>query len=244
MAATITYLQTAGDGTDLTVYTFSAQNFGTASSDRYIIAAVNSRANDGGARAISTITIGGVSASIAIQATSNGNCLGICLAAVPTGTSGDVVITFDSTMGNADIDLYSATSVGSATPTDSGSSTADPGTYDLDIAAGGIALALAKSDVGLGSCAWTGLTERYDGLDVNGNNRSGASDAFATIQTNLTVTGDFSVIAVRPLFVTASFPGAATGPANLKSYDTNVKSNIKSMNTNPIANVKSFDTNV
>lgn len=33
------------------------------------------------------------------------------------------------------------------------------------------------------------------------------------------------------------------GPANLKSYDENVKSNIKTINTNPIANVKTLDTN-
>lgn len=35
----------------------------------------------------------------------------------------------------------------------------------------------------------------------------------------------------------------SVGPANLKSYNTNVKSNSKSINTNPIANVKSLDTN-
>ena len=39
-------------------------------------------------------------------------------------------------------------------------------------------------------------------------------------------------------FVTAS------GPANLKSLNTNLKANIKSINTNLIANVKSLDTNV
>lgn len=37
---------------------------------------------------------------------------------------------------------------------------------------------------------------------------------------------------------------AASGPANLKSYNTNVKANIKSINTNPIANIKSLNTNV
>lgn len=36
---------------------------------------------------------------------------------------------------------------------------------------------------------------------------------------------------------------AASWPANLKSYDTNVKANIKSINTNPIANIKSLNTN-
>lgn len=37
---------------------------------------------------------------------------------------------------------------------------------------------------------------------------------------------------------------AAAGPANLKSYNTNLKANIKSINTNLIANVKSLNTNV
>jgi len=37
---------------------------------------------------------------------------------------------------------------------------------------------------------------------------------------------------------------SASGPANLKSYNTNLKANIKSINTNPIANVKSLNTNV
>lgn len=36
----------------------------------------------------------------------------------------------------------------------------------------------------------------------------------------------------------------ASGPANLKTYNTNAKANIKTINTNLIANVKSLDTNV
>jgi hypothetical protein len=36
----------------------------------------------------------------------------------------------------------------------------------------------------------------------------------------------------------------ASGPANLKSYNTNLKANIKSINTNLLANVKKLDTNV
>lgn len=43
------------------------------------------------------------------------------------------------------------------------------------------------------------------------------------------------------LVVTYTLPA---GPANLKSYNTNVKANIKSINTNLIANVKSLNTNI
>jgi len=45
--------------------------------------------------------------------------------------------------------------------------------------------------------------------------------------------------------VMASFaPYVVSGPANLKSLNTNLKANIKSYNTNLIANVKSINTNV
>lgn len=40
-----------------------------------------------------------------------------------------------------------------------------------------------------------------------------------------------------------TYPFAASGPANLKSLDTNVKANIKSYNTNVLANIKSINTN-
>ena len=36
---------------------------------------------------------------------------------------------------------------------------------------------------------------------------------------------------------------ASSGPANLKTYNTNAKANIKTINTNAIANVKTLDTN-
>ena len=42
---------------------------------------------------------------------------------------------------------------------------------------------------------------------------------------------------------TVELPSAG-GPANLKSYNTNLKANIKSINTNVIANVKSLNTNI
>lgn len=44
------------------------------------------------------------------------------------------------------------------------------------------------------------------------------------------------------IYVTYTEP--ALGPANLKSYNTNLKANIKTINTNPIANVKTLNTNV
>lgn len=65
---------------------------------------------------------------------------------------------------------------------------------------------------------------------------SGAEDpgTFGSMSTSTSDSWVAYTVALRP---------AASGPANMKSYDTNTKSNIKSINTNPIANIKSFDTN-
>ena len=76
-------------------------------------------------------------------------------------------------------------------------------------------------------------------------------------RTNTAPTGDIFYSGVKRVFgyfytnnasvdpkleITYTVP--ASGPANLKSYNTNLKANIKSINTNLIANVKSLDTNV
>jgi hypothetical protein len=80
------------------------------------------------------------------------------------------------------------------------------------------------------------------------------SGAFSTGQNGLawavrpetTSTGDFSITdSLDGQYGIAAIiaPTVASGPANLKSYDTNLKSNIKSINTNVIANIKSLNTN-
>jgi len=243
MAATITFLQLTKSGTNLTTYTYSSVNFGSASADRKIICAVNGQADDGGARTISSLTIGGVTATINVQISNSGSMQGICIASVPTGTSGDVVLTFSGGMGNADIALYSTTGVGSTTATDTGTSTAEVGTYALDVVAEGVALALSRNQDGIYTATWAGLTERYDEADGNTNDMSGASDAFATTQTNLTVSCTWSGVPSNPIFAVASFPPTAN-LANLKTYNTNLRANIKTINTNAIANVKTLNTNV
>lgn len=239
MAATITFLQVNGDATDNTTFTFNGVNFGTAAAGRYLIVAVSGRAVSN-SPTITGITIGGVSATIAIQVrdVAGLNIQAIAIAAVPTGTSGTVVVTFDQTLTNCDIAMYSTSDVGSVTAFDTGSSTADPGNILLDIPAGGIALALAKSDAGTGTCAWTNLTERYDQLDANGNNISGASDAFASAQTNLSITADFSAAAVRPIMAAASFSPVVSA---IKTIDGLALASVKTVDGLAIASVKNIN---
>ena len=82
-------------------------------------------------------------------------------------------------------------------------------------------------------CNVLGSTTNLSGewtLDDTVNDNSGNS---------LTLTNNNSV----PFVTDVPSTCATTGPANLKSLDTNVKANIKSYNTNVLANIKSINTN-
>lgn len=209
--ATITYLQTASSSTDLSSYSFTSQNFGPALSSRQIICCVSGRTQDGSSSGsvVSSVTIGGISATLSVQGQNTGNTQCIAIASVPTGTSGTVDVVFAETMTNADISLYSAINV-STTASDTGTSTASVGTYDLDVPAGGVAVAMMKNDDGSLTATWAGLTETYDAQDANGNDISGSASAFATTQTNLTVSCTWSGTPVRPIYAVASYSSTIT----------------------------------
>lgn len=88
----------------------------------------------------------------------------------------------------------------------------------------------------------TDWTENYDGAGSDFANEicsmiwtsSGATGNMdATLSTSRTIKHAFAV----------AFNPIASGPANLKTYNTNTKANIKTINTNTIANVKTLNTN-
>lgn len=211
------FLQANSSTADLTTYTFSGENLGTAAADRYIIVVVKSRDSGSGAKSISSVTIGGVTASIIIQKqnnASNSSLAGIAIAAVPTGTTGDVVVTFSEGMLRCAIGLYRATGI-TPIPADFGSSTATNPTYAIDVPAGGFAIGgVANSNGNDGSAVWTGLTERYDSVIEAVMLSTGASDEFAAAQTNLTVTATLSGTNTEPVGVFASW-GLSTKTAAL-----------------------------
>lgn len=206
----LSFLQTTGSGTDLTTYTFSAQNVGTAAADRFIICTFTGRSVDGTARTITSVTIGGVTATINCQVDNSGSVSGVACAAVPTGTTGDVVLVWSNTMSWADIALYRCTGLSSATALDSGTSVADPGTDTLVIKSGGVTVGIATDDDGTHTCTWTGLTENFDGATGGGGDVSGAMaestlSPNVVVTTNLAITADWNAAATRPTFSVATF---------------------------------------
>lgn len=104
-------------------------------------------------------------------------------------------------------------------------------------------------------CGWdtsaTGTITTPSGYTLLQNANSGGEPLHASYKAIATASATGTVQNVNTEFgamIASSFSvkgvASASGPANLKSYNTNVKSNIKSINTNAIANIKSLDTNV
>lgn len=206
----VTYLQHTGDAGDLTTYTFAATNLGAASGGRFIIAAIGARATGSTALTVSSVTIGGVTATQIVQAENsptNANLAAIYMAAVPIGTTGDVVVTLSRAAVRCSIDLWSATGI-STTAHDTDSSTADPSTATLDTLGAGVLVAVSVSaGASPPTFTWTNATERYDGLIVAAEGTGGAVSVADTVTTagTLAVTADGSAATVEPVAVFASW---------------------------------------
>ncbi len=189
-----TFLVVDNDETNATVYTHSGLTLGAAATDRKIVCCTTGQGHTGSLRTVNSLTIGGVSASQVVTITSSANWYrtDIWQADVPSGTTGDVVVTYNATMREACVALYRLTGAGtgptaaSDTETDDSVST-DALSVSIDCPAGGFLVAVCGEESS-GSPSWAGITQDYDqGMDAGDRDMTGASDSFVTVQTGLTV---------------------------------------------------------
>lgn len=212
MAATVDYRAAYADTTNTDVYTFSSADIGTAASDRYVVCVCHQRKAGTAAASLTSATIAGVSASIPVQeisTTSNSNLVAIIIAAVPTGTTGDVVLTWSVSGVDSAIEVYAVYGIDGATAHDTDQSAASDPSLSLNVEAGGIVIGGGTCSLGT-SGAWTGITE--DNENISGTMYYGsASDAFASASTPLAVTLTWSGSDVQTATVVASWSPAAVG---------------------------------
>lgn len=156
-----------------TTYTFTSVDFGAASAKRYLIVAIVGRAGSTSAT-LSSVTIGGVTASVIGTALGNGttNQLALYGALVPSGTSGDIVAVFSAARNFAAYGLWALTQYESTAPVATYADTDSTMSGAISIKGGGFAVGAACTDDET-SYTWTGLSENFD----------------TTIQSNLTFTG-------------------------------------------------------
>jgi hypothetical protein len=208
-AATVSFTESDTSSADATAYTFSGVAIGTASATRKVVVA----ACTNGAANVSTLTIGGASASfvaVGVIAGEPVNRIELWQADIASGTTADIIVTWADSTSRCGIGVWDVNGA-SDFIYDVGSSEADPATVTMQVPAGGICIGGVFT--GDSDTSWTGLTEDYDDQIEAANYMTGASAAFASRQTDLTVTAadgtDYNVLVC-----------AAWGPVDT-SYGTN-----------------------
>ena len=205
--ATVSYTDNPVSTADLTTYTFSSAALGTAAADRIIVVSVTTKASGGAARTVSSLTIGGVSGTEIAALTTGGVNIAMWYAAVPTGTTGDIVVTWSGACQECGCGVWAVYGAASS-PTDfdsayNGDATTVANT--ITIPAGGVGIMGMRSS-GVSTHTIDNVTENYD-AQAGDFPQAGGSDAFAELQTELVITTTISASQV------ASAISSAWGPA-------------------------------
>ena len=201
-AATITNTAFASDDTTQTTYTFASQAIGTAASTRVVIVCGGTRNS---AQMISSMTIGGISATKAISAAgaSSFNSAEIWYAVVPTGTTATISLTLGSSAPRYAISVYAANGLLNAgAPTATGSSTAATPSVSISPPGFGVGVAFVFGGQN-GTTAWTGFTEDVDQTVASQNYSSASATASSATSPPVTCAGTPSYN--DPIMVVATF---------------------------------------
>lgn len=139
----VSYVTQVASSAAQTTYTFSGVSLGAAASDRLVIVGVVATAT--AVRLLSSATIAGIPATINVQSpTDAASVAAIVSAVVPTGTTGNIVVTFNGSMVHSAISVYRAVQLRSIVPVSTdhqvdGSGTTATGNVDV-VGRGGFAI--------------------------------------------------------------------------------------------------------
>ena len=194
----ITGSNVTGAATDNTVsaavastYTFSNQAIGTATSDRVVIVNFGSLKDTSATFSVTSVTIGGVSATkIHSAQTLTSFGLSSYYATVPTGTTADIVIVHSANMNRVGIQVVTTTNIGEfhQVALAEASSGSDALSFTVDAPAGSLVVGYVY-DTGSSSHTWSELTENFDEQVSTTHYHSGAIKNYSSAATP-TITAD------------------------------------------------------
>jgi len=233
----------SGTGTFTTTATWSHTITGT---DTYLVVFLDDESGDGAV----SVTYNGVAMTQLIKLNLSGT--GIYqymygLANPATGVNNVVATLTGGHAGFALATSYSGaqqTTPADATVSNTSASTSSPFTTTITTLADNC-WTIMGSRSNIGASAGTGSTFRNSRSGADGNDHgiydsNGAITPAGNYSMGLTFSGTAAPIGTVMVSIA---PVAPSGPANMKTYNTNPKANVKSIDTNLIANVKTFDTN-
>ena len=200
--APITFAYTANhseNSQSTTSVTDSGAALGTAAANRQILVGTFAGRSGSGTSLVTGITVAGVTATELQQTGRTGgnpfrSCSAIYIATVPSGTTGDVVVTFSGTqydIGIYTIAIYGAASTAFDTGTAQGQASNLVLSDTVNIPANGFAIAMVGGSSGsLSNYTWVGLTEGSGtGAEVQGGStRYGlAANTDMSVETGRTI---------------------------------------------------------
>jgi len=156
------------------IWTASGLSFGAEAPDRRIIAIVPS--SDDGAHSCSAVTIGGVAATKHCEVT-GGTQISIWSALVPTGPTGDAVITFTGTGGSGEVQavfLYRLVGANNSAPDFTATATSNVGSVTIDHNANSVTVA-----GGIDANTDNSPAHTMTGVDHDANDYRGGTTAMA-----------------------------------------------------------------
>jgi hypothetical protein len=160
---------------NLTTYTFTSRALGAepaVGETRYIV--ISTGGNQSAGTTISSVTVAGISAAQVVQSSSV-PC-GIFIVEVPTGTTGNVVVTFSGGVFGAGIGVYrliGPSGLAAFATSNVNTHTSGVASGNIDIPSGGACIAVANG-IDAGTYTWAALSENFE-FDVgSGDNTGGA----------------------------------------------------------------------
>ena len=164
----ISFRSSYGDTANATTYTFVGCDLGPPDPTREIFITVEWYSGGVAVRSLNSVTIGGVTATLEAGANNSaGSAVRCAWAAVPSGATGDIALTFSGAAGNCNIAVYSVinrATYGSGA-TDSGSQIKTGttlGVTGIDVADGGFVLSAIGWSNFVGYPAMRGLSAVTD----------------------------------------------------------------------------------
>ncbi len=192
----------------LTTYTFTSEPIGTADANRRVIVCV---AGDSGTAPgdVSSMTVGGISATLVNTTTYSGGTqylLSMWYADVPTGTTANIVVTYNHAQYMSTIAVYT-TQKASTVSVVGTENTTSPMATSVEVLEGSSIISVAFN-VNTPTFVWTNLTEDFEAVTNPSGYWTGAHDDFASYIASRTITCTPSPSWTVPIIIAAVFSPA------------------------------------
>lgn len=177
-SAALSYIGKASTAAAVNPHTFTSQAIGAADATRRVFVTVHTFEAGSGIATPTAVTIAGISATQHVFQEDGSVSVSIWSAAVPTGTTGNIVITMDQTPNDIHIGVFRAINLVNATFHDDAMDDVDPISSIINIPANGILITACSNSSGTLAMTTGGATEVYDDEATDSGYR--AAGAFAS----------------------------------------------------------------